>query len=273
MVLKGFLQPLFLFIAFLFILIVYFRYIEGRSVFFPTKEIEYSPKELALDFQEVFFKAQDDTELHGWLVPKEGARYTILFCHGNAGNVSHRVEKLKFFNELGYSVFIFDYRGYGLSKGRPSERGVYLDVRGAYNYLLSRKILSEQIIGYGESLGTAVIIDLAKQYKMRGLIIDSALSSFKDMVKAIFPFLPHWIFASRFDSEDKIKFIKIPKLIIHSVNDEIVPFRQGRKLYESAPEPKEFLQIHGGHNSCFFESEDILREKIADFLMAIDENH
>lgn len=272
MALKGFLQPIFLFIVFSFILIAYFRYIESRSVFYPAREIEYSPKELGLDFQEVFFKAPDDTELCGWFMAKENARYTVLFCHGNAGNISHRIEKLKFFNELGCSVFIFDYRGYGKSRGRPSESGIYLDVRGAYDYLLSRKISSEQIIGYGESIGTAVIIDLAKQYEMKGLIIDSAMSSARDMVKAIYPFLPYWIFASRLDSENKIKSIKIPKLVIHSINDEIVPFKLGRKLYESALEPKEFLQIHGGHNSCFFESENILRKKIADFLTQISAN-
>lgn len=270
--LKGLLQPLFLSIGFLFILVIYFRYIESRSVFYPTKEIEYSPKELGLDFQEVFFKAQDNSELHGWFVPAKDARYTILFCHGNAGNISHRVEKLKFFHALGCNVFIFDYRGYGLSKGRPSEKAVYVDVKGAYDYLLSRTIPPEQIIGYGESIGTAVIIDLAVKHKMRGLIIDSAMSSAKDMVKTIYPFLPYWVFSSRFDSENKIKAISIPKLIIHSINDEIVPFRLGKKLYDNAPKPKEFLQIHGGHNSCFFESEGILREKIADFLTRISAN-
>ncbi|OGX43250.1 MAG: hypothetical protein A3G37_01090 [Omnitrophica WOR_2 bacterium RIFCSPLOWO2_12_FULL_46_30] len=271
MVLKGFLQPLFLSIGFLSVIVVYFRYIERHSVFYPAKEIEYSPKELGLDFEEVFFKTSDNIELNGWFVPAADASYCVLFCHGNAGNISHRVEKLKFFNELGVNVFIFDYRGYGKSKGRPNELGVYLDVKGAYDYLLSRKILPEQIIGYGESIGTAVIIDLAEEYKLSGLIIDSAMSSAKDMVKTIYPFLPYWVFSSRFDSENKIKSIGIPKLIIHSINDEIVPFRLGRKLYDNALEPKEFLQIHGGHNSCFFESENILKAKVADFLKRLSE--
>lgn len=269
MALKGFLQPLILSAGFLIILVTYLRYIESRSVFYPTKEIGYFPKELGLDFEEVFFKTEDSLELNGWYVPAKDARYTILFCHGNAGNISHRVEKLRFFNEFGANVFIFDYRGYGLSKGRPSESGAYLDVKSAYDYLLSRKISPEQIIGYGESLGTAVIIDLAEKYKLRALIIDSAMNSAKDMVKTVYPFLPYWIFQSRFDSENKIKAIHIAKLIIHSINDEIVPFKLGKKLYDNAPPPKEFLQIHGGHNSCFFESESILREKIADFLKMV----
>ncbi|MDP3732105.1 MAG: alpha/beta hydrolase, partial [Candidatus Omnitrophota bacterium] len=213
-----------------------------------------------------FLETPDKIELNGWFVPTKDATYTIFFCHGNAGNISHRMEKLKFFQELGANIFIFDYRGYGRSKGVPSEKGLYNDVQGAYNYLLSRKILPEQIIGYGESIGGAVIIDLASRNRLAALIIDSAFSNFKDMVKTVYPFLPYWVLASRWDSLSKIRAITVPKLIIHSINDEIVPYKLGRKLFESAPEAKEFLKIRGGHNSSFFESEQILREKIADFL-------
>lgn len=246
--------------------VIYLRYIEKRSLFYPTKVIEYLPKELGLNFEDVFFKTPDNLKLNGWFILTPDAHYAVLFCHGNAGNISHRLEKLKFFHQLGCNIFIFDYRGYGRSKGRPSEKGLYQDVQGAYNYLLSRKIASEQIIGYGESLGGAVIIELASKNRLAALIIDSTLSNAKDMAKIIYPLLPYWIFSSRLDSTNKIKSIMIPKLIIHSINDEIVPYKLGKKLYENAPEPKELLQIHGGHNTCFFESESILKEEIADFL-------
>ena len=262
---KALPQVLSLFIA-VALVVIYLRYIEKRSLFYPAREIEYLPGELGMDFEDVFFKTPDNLELNGWFVPTKDAAYTILFCHGNAGNISHRLEKLKFFQELGNNVFIFDFRGYGRSKGAPSEKGLYNDVQGAYNYLLSRKIAPEQIIGYGESIGGAVIIDLVFQNRLGGLIIDSSISNAKDMVKIIYPFLPYWVFSSRWDSVNKIRSITIPKLIIHSINDEIVPYKLGRKLFESAPEPKDFLQIRGGHNSCFFESEHILKEKIADFL-------
>ena len=268
MVLKGFSQALFPFIA-LGLIVIYLRYVEKRSVFYPMEEIEYSPKELGLDFEEVFFKTSDNLELNGWFIFSKDARYTIIFCHGNAGNISHRVEKLKFFNELGCNVFIFDYRGYGKSKGSPSEKGLYLDAQGAYDYILTRKITPEGIIGYGESLGGAVIIDLATKRNLKGLIVDSSISSAKDMVKIIYPFLPYWLFAIRLDSVNKIRALNITKLVIHSINDEIVPYKLGRRLYDNACEPKEFLQIHGGHNSCFFESEGILKEKIADFIKRI----
>jgi fermentation-respiration switch protein FrsA (DUF1100 family) len=242
---------------------------EKRSLFYPAKEIEYLPRDFKMDFEDVSFKAPDNLELNGWFVPAKDAAYTILFCHGNAGNISHRLEKLRFFQELGCNVFIFDYRGYGRSKGAPSEKGLYNDVQGAYNYLLSRRIAPQQIIGYGESIGGAVIIDLASKHRLAALIIDSAISNAKDMVRTLYPFLPYWVFSSRWDSLSKIRLITAPKLMIHSINDEIVPFKLGSKLFESALQPKEFLQIRGGHNSCFFESEDILNKKIADFLKGL----
>lgn len=260
------LQPVLYLFTGMVLIAIYIRYIEKRTIFYPAKEIELLPKEAGLDFEDIFFKTQDNLELNGWFLAHKDATQTILFCHGNAGNISHRLEKLKFFHGLRLNIFIFDYRGYGRSKGIPSERGLYLDVEAAYNYLLSRKVSSEQIIGFGESLGGAAAIDLVYKHKIKGLIVEGAVSCAKDMAKFIYPFLPPWIIFSRFDSVNKIKSIDTPKLIIHSINDEIVPYRLGRKLYDSASLPKEFLEVYGGHNSAFFESEAILKEKIADFL-------
>ncbi len=263
------LKPL-LYLLSLFLIIslgfVCLRYIEKRTLFYPAKEIEFLPKESGLDFEDIFFKTIDNLKLNGWFIPHPAAKYTVLFCHGNAGNISHRLDKIKFFNQLGCNVFIFDYRGYGLSEGRPSENGLYIDTKSSYDYLLSRGITPNQIIGFGESLGSAAIIDLAWKNKIFALILESAFSSGKDMARHAFPFLPYWVFSIRLDSVNKIKSINIPKFIIHSLNDEIVPYKFAQGLYGAAPHPKEFLQIHGGHNSCFYESEGLLREKIADFL-------
>jgi fermentation-respiration switch protein FrsA (DUF1100 family) len=241
-------------------------YIEPRTLFYPTKDIDSFPDRVNLEFQDVFFTTSDNIRLNGWFIPAGDSENTVLFCHGNAGNISHRIEKLKFFHELGCSIFIFDYRGYGRSQGRPSEEGLYKDVEAAYKYLLSRGISASQIIGYGESIGGAVIVDLASREEMKAIILDSTLSSVKDMVKIAYPFVPYWVFSSRFDAQGKIKSIRIPKLIIHSLNDEIVPYQLGKKLYEAAAWPKEFLQIYGGHNSNFYESEGLLREKLRGFL-------
>jgi fermentation-respiration switch protein FrsA (DUF1100 family) len=245
---------------------LFLRYIEFRTIFYPTKEVTSFPDRAGLDFQDVFFKAAQNVELNGWFVPSKDAKYTVLFCHGNAGNISHRIEKLKFFNELGCNVFIFDYEGYGKSQGKPSEANLYRDARAAYEYLLSRGIAQDQVIGYGESIGGAVIVDLASRQTMKAVILDSTFTSVRDMTRYAYPFLPYWIFSSRFDSEAKIRNIKVPKLIIHSQDDEIVPFQMGRKLFEASAQPKEFLKVQGGHNSNFFESAGSLRERISNFV-------
>ena len=263
--LKSTLQVLLLFLI-VAAVFAFLRSFERRSLFYPGKVIEFLPKEIGLDFEDIFFRTSDNLKLNGWFIPSPGAKFTILFCHGNAGNISHRLEKINFFHQLGCNVFIFDYRGYGLSKGSPSEKGLYLDAKAAHDCLLSRSMQENRIIGYGESLGSAAIIDLACRHRLYALIVEGAFSSGKDMARNIYPFLPYWVFSIRFDSESKIKSIKVPKLIIHSLNDEIVPYALARKLYEAAPPPKEFLQIRGGYNSCFYDSERLLKEKIADFL-------
>jgi len=258
-------QLLFLFI-FVVSAILFLRYFENHAIFYPARQIQFFPRESGLDFEDIFFKTRDNIKLNAWFIPSPKARFTILFCHGNAGNISHRLEKILFFHSLGCNVFIFDYRGYGLSKGRPSEQGLYLDTRAAFDYLLSRGISQGQIIGYGESIGGAAIIDLASAHSLRALITEGAFSSVKDMARYAFPFLPYWIFSLRLDSENKIRSVKIPKLMIHSLNDEIVPFKLGKKLYDAAPAPKELFEVRGGHNSCFFDSQNILNKKIVDFL-------
>ncbi len=268
MLLKNMPQLLFL-VIFLVAGFLFLRYFENHFIFYPTKEVQIFPKDRGLDFEDIFFKTNDTIKLNAWFIPSPKAKFTILFCHGNAGNISHRLEKILFLHSLSCNVFIFDYRGYGLSKGRPSEKGLYLDTRAAYEYLVSRGIRQEEIIGYGESIGSAAIIDLASTQPIAALITEGAFSSGKDMARNAFPFLPYWIFSLRLDSERKIKSVKIHKLLIHSLNDEIVPFEMGSKLYNAAPEPKEFLKVQGGHNSCFFDSQELLKEKMSEFLAKV----
>lgn len=245
---------------------LYLRYFERRSIFFPMKEMKCFPPDVGLEYEEICFQAADKVKLNGWLVPCKQARYTLIFCHGNAGNLGHRLEKIKFFHELGLNVFIFDYRGYGKSKGKPSEAGIYRDAQAAYEYLLFCKVPPERIISYGESIGGAVAIDMASKNKVGALIVGDTMTSAKEMVEEFFIIIPHWVFSSRFDSLRKIKYVTVPKLMIHSINDEIVPYSLGRRLFEAATSPKEFLKIRGGHNSCFFESKQLLHAAIGDFL-------
>ncbi len=254
-------------IAVILFLFGFTKYLEKTNIFFPSKEIELKPDSLGLAFEDIYFYTSDQRRLNGWFVPANGNKKVLLFFHGNAGNISHRLDSITTFNKLGLGIFIIDYRGYGLSLGRPTEKGIYLDAQAAYDYLLSKKnIKAGSIIVYGESLGAQAAVDLASKNKVAALILEEAFPSAKDMSAAIYPFLPTIFLSIKFDSIGKIRKISCPKLIIHSRNDEIVPFRLGKKLYEAAAEPKEFLELRGGHNTCIFDSHDLFVAGLKKFL-------
>jgi hypothetical protein len=193
---------------------------------------------------------------------------TLLYCHGNAGNISHRVPTIAELSRLGLNILIFDYRGYGRSEGAPSEKGLYMDARAAYEYLIGREDIDPgRIAILGKSLGASVAIDLASRVEAACLIADGGFSSAGDMAGRIFPFLPARRFISvGFDSEAKIKDIRIPKLIIHSRDDELVPFDLGEKLYRAAADPKEFHAMRGGHNEAIYMEENNYYGRIGEFL-------
>lgn len=258
-------------VALIFVFFIgYFRYLERRSIYFPMRQIEYTPKEVGLSYEDIFFKTEDGVELNGWFIPAERARSTILFLHGNAGNISHRFEKIQIFHDLDLNVFIFDYRGYGKSRGSPSENGLYLDAKAAYDHLVSKEgIRKDEIILFGESLGGSVAVDLASKREVKAIIVESTFSSAKDIARRIYPFIPQFFITSDFDSVKKIKDVRIPKLIIHSVDDEIVPFDLGQKLFEIAPSPKTFLKLRGGHNTAFLDSEAEFKQGIRSFVSSL----
>jgi fermentation-respiration switch protein FrsA (DUF1100 family) len=213
----------------------FLKYYEKKGIYFPVKNIDLTPKEIGLEFEDIYFFSSDGTELNGWFVPAKGSRLTVLFCHGNAGNISHRIELIEMFYQLGLNVFIFDYRGYGRSHGSPSEGGLYLDAHAAYKYLIDNQHLDEgSIVVYGKSLGANVAIELCSKVK--------------------------------YDALSKIENITVPKLIIHSEDDEIIPFQHGRRLFEAAPEPKEFYPMRGGHNEAIFLSKKDFAARIGKFL-------
>jgi len=248
----------------------YLRYFEHKALYFPTSEIEYLPTVIGLSYEDVYIDTDDGIKLHTWFIPATDSKYTLLFCHGNGGNISHRIEKLDILNKLGLDIFIFDYRGYGKSSGRPSEKGFYKDVEAMYNYLVSkRRIEPKDIILYGESLGGAVAIELATKRKPKALITEASFSSTKDVAKELYPLFPTFIIWSKFDSLSKIKNITIPKLIIHSQNDDIIPFSHSLKLLEASPEPKRHLVLTGSHNDFFIDSRDLYASGIRDFLKGL----
>ena len=253
-----------IFIAFI---IGYVKYIEKKGIFYPIKEIEYTPLQAGFQYEDIYFTAADGVRLNGWFIPYENSRGTLLFAHGNAGNISHRLEKITFLRRSRLDIFIIDYRGYGRSAGTPSEKGLYLDVRGGYDYLVKQRGISpDKIILYGESIGAAVVIHLAARQKVGALIAESAFSCGRDMAKTIYPFLPAWFFSDSFDCLSRIREVSAPKLFIHSKNDEIVPYRLARKLYEAAAEPKQFAELTGGHNTAYRDAEEKYTSSVVSFV-------
>lgn len=248
---------------------LYFLFLEQKSLYYPEKKITENPTNVGILFEEVNFKTADNEILHGWYVPAKEAKITILFCHGNAGNISNRLHKVKFFNESGVNFFIFDYRGYGKSSGKPSEKGLYKDAVAAYDYLVSRNDVSnDKIVVYGESLGGAVAAELCLRRKTRALILQSCFSSVAKIAREIYPFLPVKILvAQKYDTLSKIKNIHIPKLILHGQQDEIINFQHAEMIFQSAANPKQFLPFNGGHNDDFYVTSEAFKNELIDFFL------
>ena len=225
---------------------------ENQLIFFPSKFPAGLWHPVGLGQEDVSLQSADGTRLHGWYVPHDKPAAFVLFCHGNAGNLTHRDDILRSLRDVvGVSVLIFDYRGYGRSEGRPSEAGILADARGARRWLAQRAGIAEnQLVLMGESLGGAVAVDLAADGGARGLILESTFSSLPDVAAYHYPWLPlRWLLRTKLDSAAKIKAYRGPLLQTHGDSDRIVPDRFGRRLFEAANQPKEFHVIPGGdHN-------------------------
>ena len=230
---------------------------EKGLIFFPMRDLEGTPKNYQLSYEDVFFPAADGIRLHGWFVPSSNATNstTLLWFHGNAGNISHRLENLALLHRyLDISIFIFDYREFGLSEGHISKAGTYQDARGAWDYLLmERGIEPNDILLFGRSLGTALAVDLASSEPCLGAVLEAAFTSSHDMLKRyFFGAIPPELSQSTYDNIGKIHLIRAPLLFIHGEYDEAIPVEMGQRLYESAQSPKRFLLIPGsGHNDTY----------------------
>ena len=232
---------------------IFLYFFQSRMIYYPYSTIEMTPRDRGLTYEEVFFEARDGVKLCGWFIPAQQARGTMLICHGNAGNISNRLETIKLFNRLGLSIFIFDYRGYGKSEGKTDEPGTYADAEAALMWIAEKQTLSHRdIVLFGRSLGGAVAGWLAREYMPKALILESVFTSIPDMGANLYPWLPVRLLAKfRYRTIDYIREVKSPVLIIHSPKDELVPFSQGIQLFEAAHEPREFLEITGNHNEGF----------------------
>lgn len=258
--------------AVLFIILLVFSGImylrQPGMIFFPISEISETPKDWGFEYDDVYLDTKDNLKIHGWFIPHPGSTHTLLFFHGNAGNISHRGESVKIFHRLGLNVFIFDYRGYGKSQGKPGEQGMYSDADAAWRYLVEDKGLEpKNITLFGRSLGGSIATRLASEVRAGKLILESTFSSGKDMAKSIFPLMSYLIYI-RFDfnSVERIKKVTAPVLYMHSPDDEIIPFQLGEKIFYAANDPKTLFKLTGDHNSGFYLSQPGYEQALARFL-------
>ncbi len=234
----------------------------------PSREVIITPQEVGLPYEPVTIPTEDDIELDAWLIPARDQHGVVAFFHGNSGNISHRLETLQLLHEFGLTTLIFDYRGYGRSGGTPSEQGTYRDAEAVWRYLTEeRQLANPDIILFGRSLGGAIAAHLAARHSPGALILESAFVSIPKLAAMVYPYLPvQWISRYRYPTAELLESITCPVLIIHSREDEIVPFEHGQELFAQAKGPKEFLEIHGSHNDAHLVSHQAYIEGLAGFL-------
>ncbi len=265
---------MFLLIVFTYCFLLIFVYFYQNRLLFlpnlPSRGVTQSPSAVGLAYESVDLLTSDNIHLDAWFIPSPEERGVILFCHGNAGNISHRLDSLLLFHRMGFSTFIFDYRGYGRSQGQPSEAGTYLDVEAAWTYLTrERSIVPSRIILFGRSLGAAVAVHQAGRHSPAALIVESSFTSVPDLAAELYPFLPtKWLSRLDYNVQQQLATVLCPVLVIHSRDDEIIPFRHGQALHAAANEPKQFLELRGGHNDGFLLAGQTYVQALDKFLSA-----
>ncbi len=256
------------------LLIVVLWFYQGRMVFLanlPGRALSASPEDIGLAFESVRIPTEDGERIHGWYVPHspgEKLRGVVLFFHGNAGNISHRLDSIRLFHDLGLDVLIVDYRGYGESTGKPSEKGLYRDGAAAWDYLVDeRGVAPGRIVIFGRSLGAVVGARLASLESPGGLIIESGFTSGVEMAARLYPFLPaRLVTRLEFPLIEFVRKVHCPVLVVHSRDDEIIPFDMGQEIYAAVPGPdRKFLEIWGGHNTGFILSEPVYVPALEEF--------
>lgn len=244
---------------------------ENRMIFHPSRAIERTPQHAGLPFEDLYFTAADGVRLNGWFIPHAQAHSTLVWFHGNAGNIGHRVENIKLLHDrVRVNIFIFDYRGYGRSEGKPDEAGTYLDGEAAL--LLMREKLGpsgvEDVILFGRSLGAAVAAEMATRFPARGLILESPFISIAEMTRLYFPWLPVGpLLRTRYDLEKTIRKVTIPLLVLHGDRDTVVPVEHGRQVFAAALEPKQFYLIAGAdHNDTYITGGEAYYDQLKQFI-------
>ncbi len=259
------------FVLTLLLLNVWMYFQQPRMIFYPLRELYQTPADWGLDYEDVTLHTADDVQLHGWYIPHSQSQHALIYFHGNAGNISHRRDSIEIFHRLGLNVFIIDYRGYGQSKHTPSEQGLYQDATAGWNYLTKEKgFTNNQILIFGRSLGGAVAARLASGVQARGLILESTFSSARDFARVVFPVLSRLVLMRYdFNTAESIQLVNNPVLVLHSPDDEIMPFHLGKKVFESAHQPKRFVHLQGDHNNGFLQSQPGYEQELDSWLKTL----
>jgi len=261
----------FLFLAASYGLVLVTVYLmQGRMLYLssaPGRTLTMTPADARMDYEDVSIETADGVTLHGWFIPGRSPR-VLLFFHGNAGNISHRLDSIRQFRNLELSVFIIDYRGYGKSGGRTTESGLYRDADAAWRYLTeTRGVHPNNVVIFGRSLGASVAARLATQQDPLALIVESSFTSVPDIAQELYPWLPaRWLSRLSHATHDYVQEVHCPVLVIHSRDDEIIPYHHGQAIFAAAPEPRTLLTLRGSHNDAFLWDESSYIEGLWAFL-------
>lgn len=258
------------------LLIIGLRGFVGAMIFHPGKSIAATPAEVGLPYEEARIPTDDGESLGAWFIPgpggqRPGSGLTLLFFHGNAGNISHRLDSVAVFHQLGLDVLIVDYRGYGQSTGKPSVDGTLLDADAAWEWLrLHKGLAPDRLVIFGRSLGGGPASYLAARIEPRALILESTFTSLHDVAKGMFPeFLVSLLLRRDYDVRARLSGLRLPLLVAHSPDDETIPYGLGRELYESYAGPKNFLALRGSHNTGYRADREIYIRGLASFLESL----
>jgi uncharacterized protein len=251
------------------IILLFMFLFQNHLLFMPTSGFMQTPESAGLEAEDIWVVTEDGVKLHAWYFPHEESDRVIVLSHGNAGNISYRLDIAGTLLKAGAAVLMYDYRGYGQSEGRPSEEGLYKDISAVIEYLKTEKGYPDRkVYMYGRSLGAAVAAYAATKYDLGGLVLDSAFKNLRAMIQDVYPFVPSSLARYEFPTEKYLRQLQgMPVMIMHSPNDEIVGFHNSQYLYEIANEPKQFVELRGGHNDNFYTSRHLIERSWREFLV------